>query len=244
MEHLDDGTLQAFLDDELTAEERAAAAEHILACGDCREAREGLARANTVFSEAVAALDPTAPERRVPERRESRRLHLGGGSLVKAASLILLVAAAASAAVPGSPVRQWIVDVVEPTPVTETAAPEAVPVPVTAPAEAAPAGVSVVPENGVEIVVTGMDGTAIRLVETDGRRVTVAARGADRDPVFTTGSGRIEIRGGVGGEVTVELPRSIRWARLVVDGELYAEKEGGALRLVVPAESDGAHTWR
>lgn len=244
MKHLDDGTLQAFLDHELTSGERASAAEHILACDDCREVRDDLARANAVFAEAMAAVDVAAPERAAPTARDGGGLGLGAGSLVKAAGLVLLVAAAASAAVPGSPVRQWITGAVEPAPVVEPTVREIEPVEVDAPVDAPPAGVSFAPGDDVEIVITGMEDATIRLVETDGRDVTVAARGATTDPTFSTGSGVIEIRGGVGGVLTIQLPRSLRSARLLVDGELYAEKEAGALHLRVPADSDGAHVWR
>ncbi|NIP78944.1 MAG: hypothetical protein GWM90_06985, partial [Gemmatimonadetes bacterium] len=42
MTHLDEGTLQAFLDDELPSAERAEVAEHLLACETCQKAHEAL----------------------------------------------------------------------------------------------------------------------------------------------------------------------------------------------------------
>ncbi|NIP77853.1 MAG: hypothetical protein GWM90_01070, partial [Gemmatimonadetes bacterium] len=102
MSHLEDGTVQAFLDDELPTEERAAAAEHLLACGQCRALRDELVRARSLFSEAVASLDVRPPGRARRADRHVRRV--GAGSFVKAAGLVLLLAAAASAAVPGTPV--------------------------------------------------------------------------------------------------------------------------------------------
>ena len=168
-----------------------------------------------------------------------------GGSLAKAASLTLFLAAAASAAVPGSPVREWIVRVVEPAP-RETPTP-AIEAPQPAPAEAVPVGVSMVPAGAVtvEVVVNGSAGTTLRLVETDGESVGISALGGERDPVFRTGPGRIEVRNAVGGDLTIELPRSLSNARVVVDGEVYARKQAGRLQLDVPAESaDGAFIWR
>lgn len=242
MNHLDDGTLQAFLDDELPPLARAAAAEHLLGCEACRGVRDELTHASAVFAGAVAVLDIRAPERKEAALPGRTRRGLGAGSLVKAASLTLLLAAAASAAVPGSPVREWIVQAVAPTPdapeppVEEPSAPAA---------EALPVGVSLVPAGRVVVVVTGMEGVTLRLAETDDSSVGVTAKGAVTDPVFRTAPGRIEVRGAVGGEVTIELPRSLADARVVVDGEVYAEKEAGELRVNVPAAlEDGARVWR
>jgi hypothetical protein len=246
MNHLDDGAVQAFLDDELPPTARAEAAEHLLGCTKCRAVREELAHASAVFAEAVAVLDVPVPPRTeagVPTRRARR---LGAGSLVKAASLTLLLAAAASAAVPGSPVRagwEWIARTVDPAP--EPAAPSTEETSLTPVVEAPPVGVSLVPAGRVDVVVTALEGTTLRLVETDDSSVGVTARGAATDPRFRTAPGRIEVRGAVGGEVTIELPRSLAEARVVVDGEVYAEKEAGELRVRVAATSeDGARIWR
>lgn len=238
MNHPDEGRLQAFLDEELPPEERARVAEHLLTCAGCRATRDELARANAVFSEAVAALDVAEPRRSAPVL-EGRRFR--SGSLVKAAALILLVAAAASAAVPGSPVREWIVDVVEPEPPVAEMEPVEAP-----PAEPpVPVGVSIRPETGVTIVLRELEGSIIRLVETAGERVSVSAIRAETDPVFSTSAGRIEVRGGVGGEVVIELPRSLAAARVLVDGQVYAVKEAGELQAKVAADvTNGALIWR
>lgn len=243
MNHLDDGTLQAFLDDELAPEERAGVAEHVLVCDDCRASKEELVQATATFSEKVAILDVAAPS--VSQAPARGRSGLPGGTFVKAASLTLLLAAAASAAVPGSPVRQWIDRAVEPETVRETtpvaSEPELSP-PAPAPL---PAGVALVPTGPMEIVLTGLEGSTIRLVETDGPSVVVSAVGAAADPVFHTAPGTIGVRGGEGGEVTVELPRSMVSARLMVDGRLYAEKVAGQLEIHVPAETaEGVRIWR
>lgn len=229
MSHLDDGTLQAFLDDELPAPERAAAAEHMLACEECRSRHDGLKRATALFSRAVAALDvrPPAGGPRVDLPAGRRAV----GSFVKAAGLVLLLAAAASAAVPGSPIRAWIESAVEPEPQPEASRQPEPPAPEPAAAPAVPVAVSIAPAAGrVDVVLEELDGSSIRVTETDGERVAVSAAGTERDPAFSMGPGRIEVRGAVGGEVTIEIPRSLAEARVLVDGELYAEKSGGRLR--------------
>ncbi len=239
MNHLDEGTLQAFLDDELQPRERADVAEHLMGCRECRRIKEELGRARSVFSEAVSLLDVEAPG----EARPRRPLGMGGGAFVKAAGLTLLLAAAASAAVPGSPVREWIVSTVQPEPVEEAPVTEAVD-PTLEPA-LAPAGVSLSAAAPVEVVLDDLDGTTVRLVETDGESVAVSAFGGERDPTFRMAAGRIEARGAVGGEITVEVPRSTEACRLVVEGRLYAEREAGELTIHVPPQDpDGALVWR
>lgn len=245
MKHLDDGTLQAFLDDELRPGDRADAAEHLLGCRRCQTAKDELVRAHSAFSEAVSLLD-VDPAGSAPAAA-GRRISLGGAAFVKAASLVLLLSAAASAAVPGSPVREWIERTVRPEPAAEAAPRLEVETvaPAPAPLPPAPAGVSLPARGAVDVVLSGLRGSTIRLVETDGRNVAVSTLGAETDPAFRTSAGRIEVRDGVGGEVTVEMPRSLRTGRLVVDGELYAECESGALRVHVPAETvGGARIWR
>lgn len=255
MTHIDDGTLQAFLDDELAPRDRANAAEHLLGCPRCQAEKDELVRAHSVFSDAVAILDVEAPRRAAPVAGsggsggapvpgKAARPRFSGGPFIKAASLILLLAAAASAAVPGSPVREWIVRAIEPAPVEEPA-PVVEPAPAPAPAPApVPAGVSLAADQRVDVILSGLEDAAIRLVETAGERVTVSALGARTDPSFRTAVGTLEVRDGVGGEIIVEWPASLMTARLVVDGELYAEKADGALRIHVPAEMvEGARIW-
>lgn len=247
MSHLDDGTLQAFLDDEVAPTERAEVAEHLLACERCRTAHAALTRANALFTEAVSDLDVAPPARRTHAAlgRQARR---GAGSVVKAAGLILALAAAASAAVPGSPVREWIANAVDGAPEeAEVTPPPAQPeTPVAVAAPPAPAGVSIVPVSGPAVVaLEGLREVVIRLERTDATAASVAVVGADSDPTFRTGLDRVDVVDGVGGEIRVWLPAGAPGSRLVVDGRVYAEIAGGEIRALVAAESeDGALVWR
>lgn len=243
MSHLDDGTLQAFLDGELADRERGPVAEHLLECDRCRTAHDELEQANALFSEAVATLD-VEPSVAAPRAVLDASGRPGAvGSFVKAAGLILLLAAAASAAVPGSPVREWIESAVEPEPDPAPIPERIVEPPAPAPAPA-PAGVAIVPTGTVEVRVSDPDGATIRLLQTDGESVAVSAVGAERDPTFRTGPGRIEVLGSVGGELSIEIPRSASDVRVLVDGEVYAEQTDGELQLRVPGDrEDGAIVW-
>lgn len=118
MAHLDDGTLQAFLDDELGPADRASVAEHLLGCDRCQSAHEALTRASALFTQSASVLDVEpaagvragaagqghASEGHASRRRARARI----ATVVKAAVLVIAVAAAASAAVPGSPVHDWV----------------------------------------------------------------------------------------------------------------------------------------
>ena len=246
MTHLDEGTLQAFLDAELPVRERAAVAEHLLACAACRAEVDALKATNARLTEALAQLDVPAPAA-APPAVAPRRLSFGGPSLLRAAVLVLLVAAAASATVPGSPLREWIVEAVRPAPAA-VEAPRPVPEVVRDPAAGAPAapvGVALSEAREVEVVVSGLEDAAIRLLRTDAAGVSVSAAGTVRDPVFRIGVDRIEVIGGAGGELVVEVPRGARMVRLVVDGRRYAEVVRGALHVLEAGEEDGdGVVWR
>ena len=250
MMHLEDGTLQGFLDDELSAGERAETAEHLLSCAECHRSYEELMQANALFAQSVSVLDVEPPATSPAVVRSLRgRARSGTLSFVKAAGLVLGFAAVASAAVPGSPVRDWIARVAQPAPLDEvesTESPIATPEPGPVPAPT-PAGVSIAPANdgAVEVTLTGLEDVVIRLETIAGPRASVSVVGADRDPTFRTGAGTVEVLDAVGGAVYVRLPRDVEGARLFVDGRLYAGVGGGTLRIHVPADTTGGHIiWR
>lgn len=248
MSHLDEGALQAYLDDEVEPRHRAAVAEHLIGCLECRDSLESLRSARALFSGAMADLDLGAPAERawrVVEPAASDRSR-SGGSFVRAAGLVLLLAAAASAAAPGSPVREWLTEFVGGAAAPSSEGAEAA---ASGAIEglASPAGVALT-EVGDRVVieVTGLKRGGIRLIETGSSNVSVRASGGTRDPIFRTGAGRIEVTGGEGGELTVSWPESVNDARLRVDGRLYAARVDGALHVLVDpsAELDGALVWR
>lgn len=181
MTHLDKGTIQGFLDDQLTRAERAAAAEHLMVCDDCRAVRDELTHTRTIFSNAMRLLDaaPALPAAGSPGRAT------GGGalgvSLVRAAGLVLLLAAAASAAVPGSPVREWLFPPADIA--VEEPAPEPVRPPVEAPVEA--------PVVLVDGVVRARDGAPLPFAQVS------AVNGSVSGWTDETGAYRLE---GAGGE--------------------------------------------
>lgn len=246
MTHLDDGILQAFLDDELPAGDRAEVAEHLLACEQCHASYEALTRANALFAQSVSVLDVEPPATRPAGGTLGSRARQGTASLVKAAVMVLVVAAVASAAVPGSPVRAWIASVVEPRERPQSPSERPAPPAETAAPTRAPAGISISGASGPAVLaVRRLEGSVIRLETVPGTRAGISVLGAERDPAFRTGAGRVAVEDGVGGEILVRLPLAGAGARLEVDGVLYAETRGGDLTLHVPADTaDGEIVWR
>ncbi|MBX6363166.1 MAG: zf-HC2 domain-containing protein [Gemmatimonadetes bacterium] len=260
MTHVSEGVLQAFLDDELEPVERGAVAAHLLACPACRAELDRLRADAAVFSAALAALD-VAPDLVAARRRivPGPRVRIGPQrsiasttrrAAVRAAVLVLLGAAAASAAVPGSPVRRFVVNVWHEATRLVVGTPERprrpLPPPVATapappPAEAPTAGVSVRPyEDRITVGLGALPANArIRVRLVDGDRATVEASGAPRAPRFRTSPGRIEMDGAAR-DVRIEVPRSVENAIVVVNGRPYFQKSGNAVRFLAPADTAGA----
>lgn len=246
-------------------------AAHLAGCAACRAQVTAIRERRAQLRAATTLVPPPQAWARILARREageevilpsgpiplpapelgtetSRR----GSILRRAAVLLVGVAGIASATVPGSPVRAWLADVFTPAPADAPAPPAAVEstdsvvdsVDAAPPAVRAPeAGIAVLPSAGeVRVVVTDADPTLrIRVRLTDTGRAEVRGRGAAADAAFTSGRGRITVRGAAsGGELEVLLPRSASRASLTVDGRRYVALEDGRMTVLVPADSSGA----
>jgi hypothetical protein len=211
MSHLDVGTLQAILDEDLAEAQRASAAEHLVQCSECAAQLEELRTVSRLFASAVALLDQ--PERisgasapslsdaqpvprlvRFPRQAQNvwqSATRLSTGSLARAAILLLAFAAAASATIPGSPVRHWLSYAWDATTsmfasspeVTEPAPQPAAPVKV-APAPAAPTA-SPVAVAGVSVRPVGGQ-VEVLLIRPD---ATIRVRLVDGNRVVVQASG-------------------------------------------------------
>jgi hypothetical protein len=246
---LGEGTLQALLDGALPPGERPAAEAHLAACGECAAAARELRALNERAGALLARGDVPAPVAQAQmslRARRARQSHWGDArrALLRAAILVLGVAGVAAAAVPGSPVREWIEETV--LPAKKETLPSAgrapVPPPRQAAAPAAASGVSIRPDGGaVRVVLTGASPrlrVTWRLV--DGDRATVLARGGARSGArFRTAPGRIEVVGAGAGEIEVEIPRMARSATVEVNGRVVVAKDGDSLRELAPAGAPG-----
>lgn len=233
--HLEDGRLLAHLDGELPPDEDRRVAEHLEACRPCRRRAGELREMSELLRSELPRVDVHAPDRDPAEvrpiRTDVRRGRLARRSVLKAALVVLGVATAAAAVVPGSPLRDWLVDAAGRLPLgpaSDTA--------VTAPAPARPDPETValpVDDRALVQLTDPGPGLVVRVRVTDRPRLTVTARAAR----YETGSGSVEVASPRGPEVVVELPRAVPSARISADRRLLLEKERGRIWV-----HDGADT--
>lgn len=237
-----EGRLKAWLDGELPPEEANVLARRVEEDFALRNAVEELRGQDARVREILDRLgDPTPPTERVRTavtraRRESgRRGRPRWSRLAQAAALVLFLAAGASAALPGSPVHEWLRAALgDPTP-TDGAIPTNGPVGRAGPDET---GLAMVPHEGamrIELVDLPRDAEiVVRL--TDQSRVGVFGL-SDSGLEWEGEAGRIRARAR-SGPIRVELPRELDAADLLVNGRVYLLKRGDRMDLrVSPADS-------
>lgn len=189
--------------------------------------RVARAAADTSGSLALEADGRPAPGK-LPERSVSRRFR---ARWIRAAGAVLFLAgASAAAALPGSPLRQWAVDLIERvapgSPALERPAPAA-----TSPEEMTGVRISV-SEGPLQVLLRGVPADG----EVEVRWVpgTEAAVFGPLGSRFTSGTGRIEAIL-TPGRIRVELPRSVVPTSLVVDGRIYLSRTPEGLKVPGPA---------
>jgi anti-sigma factor RsiW len=226
--HVDEGLLQALLDGEVDQAAAAEARRHIDACTQCRGLLEAL-RGNDRWLEGVLrSIDHPLP--RVPvetivtrARRSRRPLRWA------AAAAFVLLAAGTAYALPGSPVRGWIEQLVGSRggKVTE-------PVPDVA-GVALPAGqhFSIVfsdPHPAGSVTITVTDDSTIS-ARRRGGAATFAAE-IDRLRIIT---------GSAPTDFEIAIPRQARWVEVVVGGRRVFLKDGPRVTTEARTDSDGRY---
>lgn len=257
MDHPDDGRLLALLDGELPRDAAERVRRHLRGCAPCRSRRGELASAADTLSEAVGALDEPSPDVEAASVRSAAAEpgsagpaptvgdgpgggrsrdpgpSLGRAAMWKAAVLVLTVGAAASAAVPGSPVRDWVVESARKVAGTFAGErPSAEPSASPASDQASPSGVSIRAEGSAEVAIDDPgSGLSLRVHTTGDTLLTVAGRGAR----YRAGESRIDVAGPEGPELRIDLPASVP-VRVTVEGTLLLEqREDGRLTVHAPA---------
>ncbi len=252
MNHATEGTIQAYLDGELPARERAELALHVETCPQCAGELAALRSAAARFHLLALAADvpvPPLPTDELARRRRRARSVLARRVLTRAAVLLVFVAGAA-AALPGTPLHRWAVGlwndvrtVIVRRPAAVPVAPVEVEVEPTAPAASAPMAVSVSPLGG-ELYFTiarAAPRTRLHIEIVDAPRGAVRATGAATAGHFSTAAGRIDIADVPAGDITIRIPRDVRRATVVADGRPLLVKEGASVRLLAtPADSSAA----
>lgn len=233
MTHIAEGTIQAYLDDELLLEERWHTERHLEECELCRRELAAQETRAAGFRGAVERLDGALPAHehaigwpRAGRGGELRRM------LPRAAVLLLFVGAAASATVPGWPLRNWIEQLVPAADQEVSTAPaDQGPAPADAPARAE-AGVFVEAADGeVEVVLRDGRDLRVRTVLVDGSRAGVTTVGGAAGARFRTGAGRIEVIDAAGGQVRIEIPRGAVAATVMINGHVVLQKEDSSFDL-------------
>jgi hypothetical protein len=247
MAHPLDGTLQSFLDGELTPGECGETARHLAECGACAIRLEELRVAAGVFSGASARLEEPARLELAQERLQwvarRRRATAARRVLARAAMVTLTVGAAAAAALPGSPLRAWVTGAWETLATYVSPAP---PAPVATvpgaedPAQPLPArvgGISILPAEGrIRVALENPSPEAeIRVLLVEGERAAVRTEGEAAHARFRSAPGQIEIVGAGAGRILIELPLRLHVGVVEVNGRPYVVKEGATLRFVGPA---------
>lgn len=253
MTHIDDSQLLALLDGELSSGDVDRVRDHLNECGECRRRYQQLEERSRFFSKETALLDDTP---RLPgwdevvrgagETSSDARVPVGSpgraAPFLKAA-VILLAVTGVAAAIPGSPVDEWIGEAADRftgwiSGEAETVGPRGPESSVEDRARSTP-GVAVALESG-EVTVTlseAAPGTRVEVSLIGGQQAEVEARGAR----YRTAPGRIEAVGASGDRIRIRLPEIASSARILVNGEpAVVLVESGRLRLLLEGRTDSA----
>lgn len=244
MSHVDEGTLQAWIDGELTGTGQVDVETHVAACATCAAEAHTLRDLDSRVHEVLLGVGE-APVAGLPVLSQIRRRARGRGvtrlvpaGLLRAAIVLLALAGIVSAAIPGTPLRQWIEDVF-------TLEPEAPESPVIPEQPVVPTPEAPVPVQLTSITIAPQDGyivvrlrslapqVEIRLEVVDDTRASVEFVN-DPDVRPLTAAGRIEITNITREPVTIRIPRSAGDATVEVNGQVWWQKQGNEIEILGP----------
>ncbi len=265
MGHPDKGQILALLDGELPDATALEVRVHIDGCQHCRAELDGIQAAALDTARALDLLDvddrtesarlgflrrADGREGQIrgpggqPLEQQSKRPSRPGGfwTLPRAASIAILLTGITASALPGSPVRRWLVqtwqDLTHPTDAsTEGLGPEETP---TDPAfsstgQGSPETGAGIPAHGggVEIWINGLsDEAGLRVLWTGNEEAWIYAGEGTR---FTSTDGRLEANDPPG-DVRVEIPEGLDDVTLGLDGTILLRKSNGELEILAPVE--------
>ena len=244
MGHPDNGLIQALLDGEVGGTEADTLRVHLKSCPECGAGAQALEGASRETARALPLVDtePRFEEARISvlakRRPSSRRVFGSSMSLPKAASIALLLTATAATALPGSPVRRWMVQGWEALTKTSQAtsnqddprgavgdqtalSPEA---------GVSETGASIPAlAQGVEIWIHGLSSEAeLRVVWIDGDEAWIYAGEGTQ---FNLEAGRLEAFSPPGA-VRVEIPRNLEHVVVGLNGSILLRKSGAEVEIV------------
>jgi hypothetical protein len=247
MIHVDEGTLQAWMDGELSGVARAETEAHVASCPACAATAHTLrvlsARAHEalmLLGDAPEATPVLAAGIRHGARSGRLRVRAIPAGLLRAAAVVLIFGGVVAAAIPGSPLRRWIEsslrDETPAVPTVDTTSPP--------PVVEAPPRIEPVQETGASI--QPADGILLIRLQDVGPDTEVMVRVVDENVAWArwsasnievrqrSGAGRLEISNVGPGLMTILVPRSARSAIVEVDGSVWWTLENGRIRILGP----------
>ena len=239
--HLEEEQLQRLLDHELSAREEKEAREHVAGCDACRARLADAEREEGEVHALLCAVDtppPAVDAEGVALRAELMRAAArprGSSWLRRAAAVIMVVGVAGVAyAIPGSPVRKWVHDLVR----QVGGRPEVRSGGAAVPRGAAPnvSGIAVAPGEKLSILFTG--GGQVRVTLTDENEVRVIAPAGAA--TFTTKAEYVLI-GARDSSATfdVGIPRSAPWVEILAHDEQVFLKQGARISTNATSSAGG-----
>lgn len=265
--HANTGALQALMDNELDQPQRSAVEAHLFGCEQCAADLRELRAASAAFATAVADLEVDLPFGAIAERFEAVREEAGvpaepqpvvvihrerrvvtwtRSALLKAAGIGVLIAGAASAAIPGTPVRELVEDLLG---LNDEVAPVPTQIVPPAPVEQVEPAVVVQdqeppffvgmdePSDNLQLTLSSMGADALLVIRyVDSGNMTIRLR--DRSGVITESFANGFALSNLGNrDVYVDLPRSASNVRITVGGAVMLSKENGNTRTAPALEA-------
>jgi len=248
MGHPDKGLIQALLDGEVEGTEAENLRAHLESCRECEAGAEALEVASLETARALLLIDS---EPRLQDARShllgkkgprSNRVFGFSISLPKAASIALLLTGAAATALPGSPVRRWMVQGWEAlTESVQSSSDQENPLGA-GEDQTAPSPEGLIAEigagipaltGGVEIWIHDLATEAeLRVVWVDGDEAWIRAGEGTR---FTREGSRLDAFEPPGA-VRVEIPRDLEQVVVGLNGTVLLRKSGGEVEILGPVQ--------
>lgn len=234
MMHVEEGVLQAYLDDEVATGTRADIDRHLHSCSACADELNRLRGASLLFATALRESDVAAPTLAaqarfagVPRFQPQFATPRPRRAFARAALFVVGLGAVASAAVPGSPVRAWLNDALtraglldEPQSAAAPATPTEAPAVERGSVESTALAIDPV-DGRVRIVLRNVNAATNVSVQTvENGRAVVEASGIAAKARFRTGAGLLEVDGIQGGSIVVQIPRGATRATVEQDGKI------------------------
>lgn len=229
--HLEAEQIERLIGGELPEHERRALDDHAERCATCASVVEAARREEVEIGRLLSSLDHPVPRvdpvglaRRARRRTLSPRL--------AAAAIALLVFTGAAAAVPGSPLRSWLSDVLSG---GDAGPPDAEPA---AQSERPPAGISVVPTPRFEVAFESAQESGLIRIRIDEQAEVVVRSDGEGVGYSVEPQGVRVLNVGSRANHEIVLPRDAEGIIIRVGDEVVYEMREG--RIVVP--SSGAVT--